>query len=202
MSPRPPNELLYDSEATLRLVDSAIEDIRELEPRGPDFHSNPARWADARDLRAGSALGSVDLSDMIGRGYDEVVSVLGSLRESRSVLARTAGRRTTGADETLRDVASATGAEATDTLNGLDHAVALVNAMDTDAQEGDAADRAARRRNLGDELLTLASCVTGQDITAPRLSFASAVLAEIEIRLAALATRLDLAARALDRPTR
>ena len=201
MSPRPANEVLYDSEATLRLVDSAIEDIRELEPGGPDLRSEPASRADVRQVPTEGALGSVALSEMIERGYAEVVSVLGSLRESRSVLARTTGVRAPGVDRERRDVANAACGEATDTLGGLDRAVAVVNAMDKDAQEGDAAARGERRRDLGNELLALASCAARQDITAPRLSFASAVLAEMEIRLAALATCLDLATRAVDRPT-
>jgi hypothetical protein len=131
MSPRPPNDLLYDTEATLRLVDSAIEDIRELDPRGPDYHSGPAKWAASREPASGSALGARGLSEMVDRGYHEAMGVLDKVRESRSALARMAGDPTTSGDGTLRE---------------------------------------------------------------------SAALAELEIRLVALVTRLELAARALDRP--
>jgi hypothetical protein len=61
MTARHASELLYDSEAALRLVDSAIDEIRQPQ-----------------------------LSEILARGYAEVVSVLGSLRESRAVLQRPA----------------------------------------------------------------------------------------------------------------
>jgi hypothetical protein len=62
MNGRDVSELLYDFEAALRLVDSAIEDIREPDtvPESPD---------------------AARLKEMI-------VSVLASLRESRGVLQR------------------------------------------------------------------------------------------------------------------
>lgn len=68
MTARPANELLYDSEAALRLVDSAIEDLR---------------GADSRETTV-----PVDPAQLLARGYSETVSVLGSLRESRDVLQK------------------------------------------------------------------------------------------------------------------
>jgi hypothetical protein len=65
MSARPTSELLYDSEAALRLVDSAIEDIRESDPaRGPA---------------------------LIAHGYAEVVGIARGLRELRANLESAGG---------------------------------------------------------------------------------------------------------------
>lgn len=80
MTVRHANELLYDSEAALRLVDSAIEDIRDA---GPD---DPARNTNLREQLA--AAGPTGLSEVLARSYGEVVSTLGSLRQSRSTLER------------------------------------------------------------------------------------------------------------------
>jgi hypothetical protein len=65
MTGRQPSELLYDSEAALRLIDSAIEEIGEPDGR---------RAAETTDARS----------------YGEVVALLGSLRERRVALERVA----------------------------------------------------------------------------------------------------------------
>ena len=89
MSARQASELLYDSEAALRLVDSAIEEIRVPDGRRAD-HGDAARAAQLRDAltAANGAVDPIGLSRILARGYTEVVSVLGSLRESRAVLER------------------------------------------------------------------------------------------------------------------
>jgi hypothetical protein len=63
MTARHASELLYDSEAALRLVDSAIEEIGE-----PD------------------GCGAAQPGD--SQGYGAVVALLGSLRERRAMLDR------------------------------------------------------------------------------------------------------------------
>ena len=88
MSARPVSELLYDSEAALRLVDSAIEDIRE-----PDSASecvDPARLQELKDMLAGAndPHGLIGVSQILARGHAEIVSALASLRESRGALER------------------------------------------------------------------------------------------------------------------
>jgi hypothetical protein len=45
---RPPEELLYDSEATLRLVDQAIEELSALDTE-PDCLEHPQKPAQASD---------------------------------------------------------------------------------------------------------------------------------------------------------
>jgi hypothetical protein len=186
MTARHANELLYDSEAALRLVDSAIEDIRDAHP------TEPARYANIREqLAASGPLGLIGLSDVLARSYGEIVSVLGSLRQSRNVLQRTTVEKLQHTHEKLCEVSSATETAATDILNGLDRAVAIVNDMDAKANAGDAPAGAELRDKLRDELFSLMGCMQFQDITSQQLNYASSVLTEMEARLAELASILD-----------
>ena len=195
MSARPANELLYDSEAALRLVDSAIEDLRDATPRHAGAPADPTNGGSIRDIINGSApLGLIGLSHVLARSYTEIVSVLGSLRESRNVLQRTTVEKIHHTHEKLREVTSATETAATDILDGLDRAVAMVNDMDTKAAEGDAAAGAELRNKMRDELFSLMGCMQFQDITTQQLNYASSVLTEMESRLAELAHILDPAA--------
>ena len=91
MTARYATELLYDSEAALRLVDSAIEDIRETDPRaGTGAAAEPIHAGHLRDLlQTAGPLGLLGISQILARGYGEIASVLQCLRESRDVLART-----------------------------------------------------------------------------------------------------------------
>lgn len=75
MTVRTASELLYDSEAALRLVDSAIAEMRDVGAARPGSRAGAPGDATTRDL-----------SEVLARGYGEIVSVLGSVRASRSVL--------------------------------------------------------------------------------------------------------------------
>jgi len=190
MTARPANELLYDSEAALRLVDSAIEDLRTL-PR-TRAAPEPTANANLRDiLSASGSLNLVGLSQILAQSYGEIVKVLGSLRESRTVLERAAVEQLHQTHDKLREVTNATQVAATDVLDGLDRAVALVDDMDAKARDGDADGGADLRNKLRDELFSLMGCMQFQDITAQQLTYASSVLTELESRLARLATILD-----------
>jgi chemotaxis regulatin CheY-phosphate phosphatase CheZ len=189
MTARHANELLYDSEAALRLVDSAIEDIRDVDPRRAGEPNDSAKATAA--LAMHGPIGLVGLSDILARGYGEIVSVLGSLRASRNVLQRTSVDKLHNTHEKLREVSNATEMAATDILDGLDRAVALVNDMDLKADANDAVAGAELRNTLRDELFALMGCMQFQDITTQQLNYASSVLTEMEARLAELATILD-----------
>jgi hypothetical protein len=103
MSTRHANELLYDSEAALRLVDSAIEDIRDAGPRRGGEAPDSAKPNALRELlEASAACGSPRLAEIVARSYGEIVSVLGSLRESRAAL-----QRGTVSPDRLNDAATA-----------------------------------------------------------------------------------------------
>jgi hypothetical protein len=191
MTARQANELLYDSEAALRLVDSAIEDIRKPDPHA-GMSLDPVPAAHFRDLlHAAGPLGPNGMSQVLARGYSEIVSVLGSLRESRNVLDRATTEKLQHTHAKLREVTNATEIAATDILDGLDRSVALVNEMDVKAAEGDAAAGLDLRNKLRDELFELVGCMQFQDITMQQLTYASSVMTEMETRLAELATILD-----------
>jgi hypothetical protein len=191
MTARHATELLYDSEAALRLVDSAIEDLGTL-PRTASTAAEPAANAKVRNiLSASGSLDLVGLSQILAQSYGEIVKVLGSLRESRTVLKRTAVDQLHQTHDKLREVTNATQVAATDILDGLDRAVALVDDMDARVKDGDADGGRDLRNKLRDELFSLMGCMQFQDITAQQLTYASSVLTEIESRLSQLATVLD-----------
>jgi hypothetical protein len=191
MTARHATELLYDSEAALRLVDSAIEDLGTL-PRTASTAAEPAANAKVRNiLSASGSLDLVGLSQILAQSHGEIVKVLGSLRESRTVLKRTAVDQLHQTHDKLREVTNATQVAATDILDGLDRAVALVDDMDARVKDGDADGGRDLRNKLRDELFSLMGCMQFQDITAQQLTYASSVLTEIESRLSQLATVLD-----------
>ena len=193
MSARQASELLYDSEAALRLVDSAIEEIREQDGRRGAEHGEVARAAQLRDALAAAngPLGLIGLSQILARGYTEIVSVLGSLRESRTVLERATVDRLQQTHAKIREVTKTTEVAAADIMAGLERSVALVDQMDARAQEGDARAESDLRHTLRDELFAVMGCMQFQDITTQQLNYASSVLTEMENRLAELASVLD-----------
>lgn len=191
MSPKQPSELLYDSEATLRLVDSAIQDMGELGGEEPSPPTLEQRLHAA--INPGASLGLIGLSDMLARGYAEILGVLDSLRQSRHLLERAAVEKIQSTHDKLREVSNATETAATDILNGLDRANCMVDDLDAYAGEhGEPDDRASAIRNLlRDELFALMGHMQFQDITSQQLNYASAVLTEMEARLANIARVFD-----------
>ena len=196
MTARQATELLYDSEAALRLVDSAIEDLRDAPPRDLSAVTDPSSPEIRQLLAATGKLGLDGLTKVLARGYTEIVSALGRLRESRDLLEKTAVDKLQHTHDKLREVKNATETAATDILDGLDRAMALVD--DMDAKAGDAAAGAELRMKLRDELFALVSCMQFQDITTQQLNYASSVLGETENRLAELARFLDPASLGMD----
>ena len=189
MTTRQASELLYDSEAALRLVDSAIEDLRDAQHHDPALSS--ASGAELRALLSANGLDLVGLTKLLSRAYSEVIGTLGKLRESRLVLEKTTTEKFQHMQDKLREVSNATEVAATDILNGLERSVAMVDQMDAKAAEGDVPGAADLRNSLRDELFGLMSCMQFQDVTSQQLSYASSVLVEMETRLAELATVLD-----------
>jgi chemotaxis regulatin CheY-phosphate phosphatase CheZ len=192
---RPATELLYDSEASLRLVDSALRELHE--------HGSAIDTA-ATDL-VGQIGSLASLSRTLFAAYAETAGILRRIRESRGVLERASVERLQQMNDKLREVTSATEVAATDILNGLDRAVGMVG--DLDAAEADGPERRAElRAQLQDELYGVMVHPQFQDITTQQLSYASSVIEEMEQRLsqvvecfAPFAMELDpMAARALD----
>jgi hypothetical protein len=168
---RPARELLSDSEATLRLVDTALA--------GLDGPAAPGEGS-ARQL------GLLALTQLMERGHSEIVSVLESLRESRSWLEQRALEQT---HEKLREVSNATEIATANVLDGLERAVRMIDELDAGGTSTEAA--AGIRVRLRDELFGLMGQMQFQDITTQQLTYASSVLSDIHDRLAHLVAMFD-----------
>lgn len=172
---RPPTELLYDSEASLRLVDSALRDL----------HQHGVALEDATNDFAGQ-LGSLSsLSRTLFAAYAETAGLLRRIRESRGLLERASVERLQQMNDKLREVSSATEVAATDILNGLDRAVNMVGDLG-EAESETPERRAELRAQLQDELYGVMVHLQFQDITTQQLNYASSVINEMEERLSQL----------------
>ncbi|MGQ0646085.1 MAG: hypothetical protein ACT4P7_00855 [Gemmatimonadaceae bacterium] len=175
---KPAQEVLYDSEAALRLVDSALQDMTGEAP-----HAAPA----APVAPQGGNRGLTEFVSLVLQGFGELNRVLESLRQSRNVLERSAVEKIQHTHDKLREVSAATEVAATDILNGLERASGMVDELDTLAgTEEDVGKGAAIRAAMRDELFALMGHMQFQDITSQQLSYASAVLTDMEARVARL----------------
>ena len=84
-------EVLYDSAATLRLVDCALRDLDATDDASTGL--SPAAATGARDA-------------LVEEGHRQLLGVLDSLRQGRSVLQRAAGDAHVGASQAGRGTAS------------------------------------------------------------------------------------------------
>lgn len=180
MSSRPDKALLYDSEATLRLVDGALADLWDPEAR------EAALEAVQKTLPAPGA-GLAATPDLLLHAYAEIRCIHGRLQESRSLLQQAAVGKIQHTSEKLREVTSATEVAAMDILDGLDRSLALVDELDgVETERG-----GELRGKLRDELYFLMGCMQFQDITAQQIGHASSMLEEIEARIAEIARMFD-----------
>jgi hypothetical protein len=177
MSTQRAQEVLYESEAALRLVDQELHDQHEV-PRGR--HHTPAG-------------GQEELPLILEQAQAQILSVLRQLRESRAVLQRSTIQRVQRTHEKLREVTSATEVAATDILDACDRATGLVDELDAidGTTHPDRAKAVQVRGTLRDELFVMMDALQFQDITAQQLTHASAVLMEMEQRLTEVSKLLD-----------
>jgi len=182
MSTRRTSELLYDSQATLRLVD------RELDEIGADAPARPPVTA----AQATTALGLAALPYILERANAEIASVLLRLRESRTALRQATDEKLQRTHEKLREVTSATEVAATDILDSLDRAGSIVDQLDAE-DEGKGTENAfTLRATLRDEIFGMMGALQFQDITTQQLAYASSVLVDMEDRLAAVAEMFEV----------
>jgi chemotaxis regulatin CheY-phosphate phosphatase CheZ len=188
MTSRHADKLFYDSEATLRLVDSALDDLRmplaAMQPadtRHPDMN-----------LQLGPlTIGLAELPQVLLRAYSEISGVLTTLRQSRDVLEQTTVEKLHQTNNKLREVTSATETAATDMLDGLDRSLALVDELDAEAAAGTSQRAPELHAELRNELFGLMNCLQFQDITTQQLNYASSVLIDMENRLTELVHLFD-----------
>jgi hypothetical protein len=174
MATRPAKELLYDSEASLRLVSNAIGEL----------------GAGATDATPSTAL--AQLPRTLVRAYGEITAILERLRESRGLLEQASVDKLSEMQAKLSEVSSATEVAANDILNGLDRTVGMVDELDTLAALPDsAAPSAAVRLKMREELFGLMVSLQFQDITTQQLAYASSVISDMEQRLSQMAELFD-----------
>lgn len=211
-------DLLDDSAATLRLVDSLLDDLYE----GEEVVTMESERMEAvvTELATGPSV-LAQLPEVLLRAHTEIKVALESLRQSRGFLERTTLERVQRTHQNLQAVSTATEQAATSMLDGLDRALVLIDRLDNSADPalagsdapgsaatgtttagattaGEVEDASAIRTELRDELFHLISSLQFQDITAQQLRYASGVLEEIEERLVAIADLFDVGLAELD----
>lgn len=188
MMARSARELLFDSEASLRLVDNAIG----------EFNSGARDLANAETIQFGDIHGLTTLPQTLVRAYSEIRAILERLRVSRGILEQSAMDKLAHMHDKLKEVSSATELAATDILDGLDRSVAMVDELDAIAESPDVIRGAEIRGRMRDELFGLMVHLQFQDITTQQLAYASSVILDMEQRLAQLASIFDPSALLVD----
>lgn len=170
-------ELVLDSEATLRLADAAAADAAGV--------ANGADGPDAEPMPLEA------LPDLVMLVYREIDAIVGRLRESRGALRRAAVEQLHHTTEKLRLVTSATEVAATDIMDSVDRALALVDRLETRDGADTSEEAFAVRGGIRDELFSVMTHLQFQDITTQQINHASAMLTEVEDRLAVLTQIFD-----------
>ncbi len=182
-------ELLYDSEASLRLVDQELEALREFTDGVQDNIVPPV--TSYPDPTPTSALALVP--GILQRANSEIVNVLQSLRQCRSALENATTDKLQITHEKIREVTNATETAATCILDGLDRAQVLIDELDAEADDnGDGSEVAKDIRNrLREEIFMMTGHLQFQDITTQQLTYAASVLVDMEGRLSEIARLFD-----------
>ena len=168
-------ERLYDFEATLRLVDSALEELQVL---GGVERAELSLVVDGEDAEVSN------LAPL--RAFREVQEGLHSLRHSRAVLERTSEEKHPPRDD---EASAGPGVSATDALSGLDRALLLVDRFEAD--QAGPLDQAKLFESIREEIRVAMTCLQVHDVTEQQLSYASSILLDMDGRLAQLANMLD-----------
>lgn len=168
-------QLLYESEATLRLVDSLLGELQDMESH------LPAGVAGMHALQLGASDDvdpDEDIPALLSSASSEALELLEALRRGRSVLERTSAEIRSRQDGPLEATAGR------ELRSGLERALLLVDRLESEQGASPV------QSLLRDEILELLEGVRIQEITEQRLSYACSVLQETELRLAAIVQRL------------
>ena len=180
-------ELMYDTAATLRLLDA---ELGELAPR---------KSADAAPLSDKNRTAEPGVSDrglpllpaLLVRAMNEVHGMLASIRTGRETIRAGTTERLAQSSDKLNEVSSATANAALDIMDALERAVAKVDELETDAVIADDAKGHVIRGDLRDELFAVMGHMQFQDITSQQIMHVQSMLAELEGRLAEIANLFD-----------
>ena len=180
-------ELMYDTAATLRLLDA---ELGELAPR---------KSVDAAPPSGESRAAAPGVSDrvlpllpaLLVRAMNEVHGMLASIRTGRETIRAATTERLAHTSDKLDEVSSATANAALDIMDALERAVAKVDELETDAVIADDAKGHVIRGDLRDELFAVMGHMQFQDITSQQIMHVQSMLAELEGRLAEIANLFD-----------
>lgn len=178
---RPPEELLYDSEASLRLVDHAIE---ELNASGAELDRESRGFLEHVMSQPG---GFGELSRTLLRAYAETAGIVVRLRESCGMLDDEGSDRLQQMHGRLREVTAATEAATNDILDGLGRVVDLVDRLD-EAANAPLDKRRQLSSSIKEELGTVVQHFQFQDITKQQLSHIASLLADMRRRITQIVT--------------
>lgn len=176
-------EVLYESEAALRLVDHQLDGIR-------DVVSLVEAVSPAESTQVG---GLAELPAILERANRQILSVLAKLRETRAAIESSALERIQATHDKIREVTSATEDAAINIMDACDRAQTIVDELDAiDIQPEPDRDRGKELRvTLRDELFVMMNALQFQDITSQQLSHASAVIVDMERRLIEISKMFD-----------
>ena len=181
-------ELMYDTASALRLLDA---ELGELAPRKPaDASVPPVTAADADALATSESVRPL-LPALFVRAMNEVHAMLASLRTGRENIRAATTERLAHTNEKLDEVSSATANAAIDIMDALDRAVTRVDQLDTDTVIADVATGRHIRGELRDDLFAVMHHMQFQDITSQQIMHVQSLLADMEGRLADIATLFD-----------
>jgi hypothetical protein len=173
---RPADELLYDSEASFRLVDHAI---RELSASGAALDREANGFLAHVMTQPG---GFAELSRTLLRAYAETAAIVGRFRETVGMLDSAGIDKLQQMHGHLREVSSATEVAIHGILDGLGRAVSLVEKLDDDAALSPD-DRRRMMASLREELGGVVNQLQFQDITAQQLKHIEGQLIDMNRRI-------------------
>lgn len=197
--------LLYDTEASLRLVDGELRALGEA-PAAATPPETPASSA-ADHLRAlldspaGQPVGLAALPFILERANAEIQGVLANLRDSRTALETATVEKLQHTSDKLKEVTSATEVAATDILDALDRTQTMVDDLEAADQTGDKEKAQNVRDLMREEIFGMMGALQFQDITTQQLAYAASVLSDMEARLLHIAKLFDPAAAMIQAAT-
>lgn len=178
---RAPEELLYDSEASLRLVDHVIE---ELGTAGAQMDRDARTFLDRVMAQQG---GFAELSRTLLRAYAETSGIVQRIRESTGMIDNADTDRLQQMGGRLHEVSSATEVATNDILNAVARATDLAERLNHAGDD----ERPQMIALLKEELSGLTNHLQFQDITAQQLNHIAGLLADMRLRISQIIAIFD-----------
>ena len=200
-APATRGDRLYDTAASLRLVDNELRAIGAEVPAAPAAPAPQVPAPQAPDLRgrlralldapAEAPVGLAALPLILERVHSEVHAVLANLRDSRAAIESATVENLQRTSARLQEVTSATEVAATDILDALDRTQGMVDDLEAAEAADDRTQSAAVRDRMREEIFGMMGALQFQDITTQQIAAAASVLGDMEARLLQIARLFD-----------